>query len=111
MGAVVIGDYPGRDYPGNKISKEARHHAEVARVPILRGELIRVTFSSASTAVVVHGLGRAYRGAIQVSSTDPAAHVGAVDVDVASRAGVDIKTYVSLATASSWTGTVTMWVF
>ena len=99
------------EYPGQKLTKEGRHHAEIALVPLLRGVLVDVDFTSSTTAQAVHGLDRPYRGAIPVASTEPSAYVGALDPETASRAGTDIRTRIDFATASSWTGTVTFWVF
>lgn len=100
-----------KPYPGPKTDPIGRHHAEVAATEILDGYLLNVTFTSSSTATVPHALGRAYRGVIQIASSQPNIMVCALLPSTASGAGTDTKKNLPLTATSSWTGTVTLWVF
>ena len=99
------------DYPGTTIDQITRHHADVARVPILRGEIVDVTFKASAVASVPHGLGRPYRGAMVVASTDPTVAVSAYATAVASGSGVDVRSVLLVAASAVNSATFTLWVF
>jgi hypothetical protein len=100
-----------KPYPGTTVTPETRWHSDLGKVEILDGYLLTVSFVAASTVTASHALGRSYRGALMVASTSPNIMVVPLAPATASANGTDIKKKIPLTASSSWTGSVTLWVF
>jgi len=100
-------------YPGEVRTAEGAFLRAVSKVPLLNGYEVTVTFTATDTVTQRHSLGRAYRGCIVYASTVPTStpHITVTDPETASRAGVDIANYFQIGAETSWSGTVTIWLF
>ena len=100
-----------KPFPGPTTDPISRWHSDLGNTEILDGYLLTVSFVAASTVTAVHALGRAYRGALMVASTSPNIMIVPLAPATASANGTDIKKNMPLTASSSWTGSVTLWVF
>lgn len=100
-------------WPGRADTAEGQHHRAVAQLAILQGYEVTITFTATDTVTQRHSLNRAYRGCILLSSSAPTGtpNITVLDAETASRAGTDIRKYFTIGAESSWTGTVTIWLF
>jgi hypothetical protein len=93
--------------------KVAEFLRAVSKLELLGGHFVEASFVAANSARVRHALGRPYNGAIVVASSNPQVTpaVTAVAVGNAVLLGVPVSEVVALGAPSSFTATLTVWVY
>ncbi len=99
------------DYPGESTSRIGAHFLEVSRIPILKGYLQTVSFSSQTEKIVQHSLGRSYTGMLVVAVDDPDFSFQTKRPSTAKAAGIRPEKYIPIYASASFTGSITVWIF